>query len=109
MQNCIFCKIIAKTLPATIFKETDSLIVINDIQPQAPIHQLIIPKKHLPNLMNFESSDFALGSEIFAMAQTLAQAHNVASFRLINNNGHQAGQSVFHIHVHFLAGKTLVF
>ncbi len=109
VDHCIFCKIIAKTLPATIVQETDSLIVINDIQPQAPIHQLIIPKKHVETILQLQDEDMHIAQDIFRMAQTLAKTHNITSFRLVNNNGQQSGQSVFHIHFHFCAGKTLTF
>lgn len=107
MQDCIFCAIVEGKIPSRRVVETDNCIVINDIAPQAPIHQLIIPKKHLVDLREFAVEDLALGSEIFAIAQQLSANNNNAPFRLIISNGHQAGQRVFHTHVHFLAGKEM--
>ncbi len=104
--ECIFCRIIARTIPATIINETDTLIVIKDIAPSAPIHYLIIPKKHIVDLASFTAEDReTLASDIFACAQTLSQSDpDAKDFRLSVNNGYGAGQCVFHVHFHFLAG-----
>jgi histidine triad (HIT) family protein len=106
MQNCIFCKIISKEIPATYIRESDYLIVLQDRAPQAPIHFLIIPKKHVQDLASVEDGDKSMLSEILVMAQTLSQEiPGAEDFKLITNNGRQAGQRVFHLHFHFLAGK----
>lgn len=106
--NCIFCRIINKEIPSKRVVETDDIIVINDIAPKAPIHQLIIPKKHVEDIRVFSAEDLKLGTAMFTMAQSLSQAQGDIPFRLLMNNGHQAGQKVFHAHLHFLAGTLMV-
>lgn len=104
--ECIFCKIIAGIIPSQIVTETNELLVIKDIYPQATVHYLIIPKKHVIDLMDL--NDAQIAAEILFMAQKLG--HDLSdkpAFRLITNNGAAAGQSVFHLHFHFLAGDNL--
>lgn len=104
--DCIFCKIIERLIPAQIIAETDQILVIKDICPQATIHYLIMPKKHVCDLMDLK--DESVASDILFMAQILAKnLDDNQAFRLITNNGAAAGQSVFHLHFHFLAGKKL--
>ncbi len=106
-QGCIFCKIISGQIPSTKIQENDDVIVIKDIHPQAPIHYLIIPKKHIKNVQSCESQDQNLLGALFMMAQKLStQTIGAQEFKLVSNNGASVGQSVFHIHVHFLAGKN---
>ncbi len=108
MENCIFCKIIARQAPATIITETDDIIVIKDIAPKAAIHYLIIPKKHIKDVSSFERGDCCNGSKMLLMAQKLSQeVPGAQDFRFIINNGYGAGQRVFHVHAHFLAGAGL--
>ncbi len=102
--SCIFCKIISKEIPADIIAETSDMIAIRDIHPKAPTHLLIIPKKHIVDIQSLTHEDLAIGSHVFAMAQQLAQGR---AFRLLMNNGQDVGQSVFHLHAHFLAGKKM--
>jgi len=108
MKNCIFCKIIAREIPSEIILETETILVIKDINPKAPIHYLIIPKKHIPDIQSLDNDDFAIANDIFKAAQQLSLAlpHSNA-FRLVSNNGADIGQVVFHLHVHFLAGKRM--
>lgn len=104
-EKTIFEKIINRTISAEIIYETEECIVIKDIQPQAPIHFLIIPKKFFINLCNAEESDFLFGKTAFRVAQYLSKSIKGAEeFRLIMNNGKTQGQSVFHAHIHFMAG-----
>lgn len=108
-KNCIFCKIIAKQLPAKVIAENDTVLVIQDIAPKAPIHYLIIPKKHIDNIQALEPEDDKVGTHIFLMAQQLSQKLlKDNSFRLLSNNGLTVGQSVFHLHFHFISGKVMV-
>ncbi|HJM68441.1 MAG TPA: histidine triad nucleotide-binding protein [Candidatus Babeliales bacterium] len=107
MQDCIFCKIIAGDIPSKPILETDDIIVLEDIAPKAPIHYLIIPKKHVVDVRAFESDEQNLAGNMLFAAQTLSKQEGDIPFRLLVNNGHEAGQRVFHLHMHFLAGKDL--
>ncbi len=107
-MDCIFCKIIAGQIPSTKILETQELIVIKDINPKAPIHYLIIPKEHIADMRELTEKTRALGTHIFTAAQKLSKDLNNAPFRLVISNGPDAGQRVYHLHVHFLAGATFV-
>ena len=106
-ESCVFCAIISKKLPAAIIEDTESMLVVKDRSPKAPTHYLIIPKKHIRSCADLEHDDRALAADILYTAQRIAQTLPGGSqdFRLIMNNGAQVGQSVFHIHAHFIAGK----
>lgn len=107
-NSCIFCKVIAKQIPSTFIAENDQLIVIKDINPKAPIHYLIIPKKHLSDITEFHAEDISLAGSMLMMAKELAaQLGGSKAFKLLVNNGADAGQMVFHSHMHFLAGKKM--
>lgn len=106
MIDCIFCKIIAREIPAQVITEDDVIIVIKDIAPKAIIHYLIIPKIHIKDLFSLE--DPALGAALLVMAQKVSSlSPSTKEFRLIINNGYSTGQRVFHLHLHFLAGQVL--
>ncbi|MGC2310974.1 MAG: HIT domain-containing protein [Candidatus Babeliaceae bacterium] len=108
ITDCIFCKIIARQLPSTIIDETDDILVIQDIHPKAAIHYLIMPKKHIKDIQSFEKGDCCYGSKMMRMAQHLSQKDSRAhDFKFLINNGYNAGQRVFHVHAHFLAGSLL--
>lgn len=106
-QDCIFCKIITGIIPSTIIDQTNLSIVIQDIAPQAPIHYLIIPKKHVQDLASCSSDDAELLADMMLLAKKISVENKAATaFKLITNNGYAAGQRVFHLHFHFLAGTT---
>ncbi|MAZ39491.1 MAG: histidine triad nucleotide-binding protein [Legionellales bacterium] len=109
-MNCLFCKIIDKKIPASITFENDNYLAFNDIDPKAPVHQLIIPKQHIATLNDISKSDMPIIADIFTIAQALAQEQNIAEsgYRLINNCNVDGGQTVFHIHFHLLGGKQLI-
>lgn len=109
MEDCIFCKIVRGELPSTRVYEDDQVLAFRDIQPQAPVHVLVIPKKHLSNLMEVGESDAGLLPRIVAAAQAVARQEGVAEsgFRFITNTGPDSGQVVFHLHFHVLGGRRL--
>lgn len=106
---CLFCKIARKEIVAEILLETESCIAFRDVSPQAPIHSLIIPKKHIENIDAIEDADAFLLSEILTTAKTLAiqQSVNLSGYRLVINCNEDAGQSVNHLHCHLLAKRKL--
>ncbi len=104
-SNCVFCKIIARQLPSRIITETDDIIVIDNIAPKTPIHYLIIPKKHVADINGLNQDDTKLAGDMVLMAKQLSEGLSGSqAFRLSVNNGSDAGQVVFHLHIHFLAG-----
>ncbi len=104
-QNCIFCKIIHGIIPSKKIYETNDILVIQDIAPQAPIHYLIIPKKHFSTIAHAQLDDQALLGSLLLTAKELAtKLPQPQDFRLVSNNGASVGQSVHHVHIHFLAG-----
>jgi histidine triad (HIT) family protein len=107
MENCIFCKIISKDLPSKIVTENENVIAIEDINPKAPVHILILPKKHIPTILNIDENDKDLIFEMFKVAIKIAKEKNIAvdGFRLVLNCNPAAGQSVYHIHMHLLGGR----
>lgn len=109
MDSCIFCKIVDGTIPAKKVYEDEDLVAIEDINPVAPVHLLLIPRKHIVNALDLESGDDALVGRVFRAAAAIARQRGVAEsgFRLVQNTNADAGQSVFHIHFHLLAGRHL--
>ena len=108
MDDCIFCKIIKGSITSSVIDQDDDIMVIRDIAPKAHMHYLIIPKKHVKVSGTLEESDTYLVAKISSMAKKLSQQlHGSQSFRLIINNGIDAGQSVWHLHCHFISGNHL--
>ncbi|MBI4423365.1 MAG: histidine triad nucleotide-binding protein [Elusimicrobia bacterium] len=106
--ECLFCKIVAGGLPAQKVFEDDQVIAFKDINPQAPTHLLIIPKKHIPSLAAAQDADAAILGYVQLVARDLAKQGGLSDgFRLVANNGRGAGQTVDHIHYHLLAGRRL--
>jgi len=107
VSDCIFCKIIQGVIKSTIIAENEHVIAIQDIAPKAPFHYLIMPKKHIISLATLTNADQEYVTQVMLMARDLAQNVPNKAFNLIANNGKEVGQSVFHLHFHFLAGKDL--
>src|SRR5512139_798419 len=107
-QNCIFCKIIEKKIPARLVHEDDMAIAFEDINPQAPTHILIVPKKHVADIHSMKKEDREMIGHLFFIAQIIAEKQGLEreGYRLVINNGRDAGQAVFHIHLHLLSGRT---
>jgi len=105
--NCIFCKIIAKKIPASIIHEDDYAIAFEDVNPKAPVHTLIVPRKHITDIHSIAVSDRELIGHLFFVAKTIASQKklDIGGYRVVINNGFDAGQTVFHIHLHLLAGR----
>ena len=111
MTECIFCKISKKEIPADIIYEEKNIIAFRDVKPKAPVHILIIPRKHIPTVNHLEFKDKELIGELFLIAQKIAREERVdkSGYRLIMNVGKNAGQTIEHLHLHLLGGKTLPF
>lgn len=109
MSECIFCKIAAKKIPARIIHEDDLAIAFEDINPQAPVHTLIIPKKHISTALDITEEDHAIIGQLFHIAAQIARDKDIADkgFRLVMNTNADAGQAVFHIHLHLLGGRSM--
>jgi diadenosine tetraphosphate (Ap4A) HIT family hydrolase len=107
MDNCLFCKIVAGEIPAKKVYEDDLIVAIEDIAPVAPLHLLLIPKKHTVNSLDLSPEDAPVVGHVFQVAARLAKEKGMAEsgFRIVNNNNAGAGQSVFHLHFHFMAGR----
>jgi histidine triad (HIT) family protein len=109
MSQCLFCKIVRREIPASIVYEDDDLVAFNDINPQSPTHVLIIPKRHIASLNDLQPDDDPLLGQMTRRAAALARERGVADsgFRTVFNTNRDAGQTVFHIHLHLLGGRSL--
>lgn len=109
MTDCLFCKMASGAIPVKKVYEDDALFAIEDINPVAPVHILIIPKRHVANALELAPEHDQLVGSIHRVAAELARERGVAveGFRLVNNTNAGAGQSVFHLHFHLLAGRKL--
>lgn len=109
MQDCIFCKIIKKEIPADILYEDNDVVVFKDIKPKAPIHWLVVPRKHLDSISEISDDDSALMGKIVYRAKEIAATQGLAErgYKLVFNCGPDGGQVVYHIHLHVLGGKRL--
>ncbi|SFF00263.1 histidine triad (HIT) family protein [Paenibacillus catalpae] len=108
-MDCIFCKIIEGSIPSTKVYESENVIAFKDIQPAAPVHILIIPKKHIPTMNDVTEEDGPVIAEVFAAAREIAKQQGIAEsgYRLINNVNSDGGQVVYHLHVHLVGGEKL--
>lgn len=110
-MDCIFCKIVKKEIPADIVLEDDSIVVFKDIRPKAPVHLLIIPKKHIGPINEFDSEHGAIIGRLVLKAKEAAEKTGISKngYRLIFNVGKDAGMEVDHLHLHLLGGKPMKF
>jgi histidine triad (HIT) family protein len=108
-MDCLFCKIIAREIPATFVYQDKQVVVINDIDPKAPQHKLIIPQKHIATLNDLRDEDTLLVGHLVQVAKNLAEdlAINQMGYRLVMNCNREGGQAVFHIHLHLLGGRPM--
>jgi len=106
MEDCIFCRIVERKIPSTVVYEDDKVLAFNDINPVAPVHVIIIPKVHIANVNGLTEDNAAVMADIHLAAKKIAEKLGVADkgYRLINNCGADAGQTVFHLHYHLIAG-----
>lgn len=105
--NCLFCKIADGEVSADVVREDDRILAFRDINPQAPTHILLIPRKHIPSVDELDPEDADLVGELFLAAKELAREEELGGYRLVMNTGRRAGQSVFHIHLHLLGGRSM--
>lgn len=108
-DDCLFCKIASGEIPADLLAEDDDLVAFADISPQAPVHLLIIPKKHIATVNDLTEDDAQVVTKLIACAKSLAQEKRIADsgYRLILNCNAQGGQTVYHLHLHLLGGRQL--
>lgn len=106
-MECLFCKIINKEVPSDICYEDGKVIAFKDIYPKAPIHFLILPKKHIPSVDHLEIQDKTLMGELILAAQKIAKEQKIKGYKLMINVGRDGGQIIDHLHLHFLAGKPM--
>ena len=106
--NCIFCKIASKEIPASIVFENENILAFKDLKPQAPVHILVIPKKHIPTLNDIGQNDSELIGKIFLKIKDVARENGIAEdgYRVVANCNKDAGQEVFHVHMHLLGKRV---
>jgi histidine triad (HIT) family protein len=109
MTDCLFCRIVQKEIPASVVYEDNDVLVFNDINPQAPLHALVIPKRHIATLNDLSPQDDAVVGQMVRRAAAVAgdKGYAARGFRTVFNTNAEAGQTVFHIHLHLLAGRGL--
>ena len=105
--DCIFCKIIAGTIPSNKVYEDDLVVAFRDIAPQAPVHILVVPKTHIDSAADLTSKNVGLAAACFQAIAQIAREEGLEGFRVITNSGTEGGQTVFHLHFHLLGGKQL--
>jgi histidine triad (HIT) family protein len=108
-EDCLFCRVIAREIPATIVHETHTTLAFRDISPQAPTHVVLVPKLHEPDAVTLAERAPGSLADLFVAAGQVADAEGIADsgYRLLFNTGADAGQTVFHAHLHLLGGKVL--
>jgi histidine triad (HIT) family protein len=109
MTDCLFCKIINREIPASIVYEDERVLAFNDINPQAPTHVLVVPKRHIASLSDLAEGDDQIVGEVVRRAAAIAQDRGIAAggYRTVFNTNRDAGQTVFHVHLHLLGGRSM--
>jgi histidine triad (HIT) family protein len=108
-DDCLFCRIIRGEIPADVVAEGESWLAFRDIQPQAPVHVLVIPRRHVESVDSLDAEDGDLAGELMLAAAEVARIEGIdeSGFRAVTNVGERAGQSVFHLHIHVLGGRRM--
>ncbi len=107
MSDCLFCKIIEGKIPGSKVYEDEGYLAFNDINPQAPTHILVVSKRHVDKISSMTDADLTMVGGLFRTAAKICAEKNIEDYRLVINNGAGVGQSVFHIHLHILAGRPM--
>jgi histidine triad (HIT) family protein len=109
MSECIFCKIVARTIPAALVYEDEMVVAFDDVNPQAPTHTLVIPRKHVASIAELQDSEGELLGRLMLAGNKIAKLKGIADagYRIVINTGAHGGQSVFHLHLHVLGGRHL--
>ncbi|MDP1770359.1 MAG: histidine triad nucleotide-binding protein [Nitrospirota bacterium] len=109
MSECLFCKIVARTIPAALVYEDDLVVAFDDINPQAPTHTLVIPRKHVTSIAELQAADVELLGRLMLAGNKIAKIKGItdSGHRLVVNTGAHGGQSVLHLHLHVLGGRHL--
>ena len=107
MADCLFCRVLKKEIPSKPVYEDESVYAFHDINPQAPTHILIIPKKHVAGVRELTAEDEKAAGRLIIQAKRIADSLKLTSYRLVFNSGAEAGQSVFHLHLHLLGGRRM--
>jgi histidine triad (HIT) family protein len=109
MSSCLFCKIITREIPGAIVYEDERILAFNDISPQAPTHVLLVPKRHIASLNDLQPGDDQVLGELVRRAAAIAKERGISAggFRTVFNTNSDAGQTVFHVHLHLLGGRSL--
>jgi len=110
VKDCIFCKIVRKEIPSNLVYEDDEFLAFEDINPQSPVHALIIPKSHIKSLNDIDEKNSAFFGKLMLVARNIAEERGVSKtgYRVVLNCGIEGGQTVFHLHVHILGGRRMV-
>ena len=106
-MECLFCKIIKKEVSADIIYEDEKFTVFKDINPKAPFHILIVPKKHIPSINHIKIEDKALMGELILLAQKIARENSLKGYKLLINVGREGGQIIDHLHLHLMSGQPI--
>ena len=109
MSACLFCNIVDRTIQSTIVYEDEHALAFQDIHPQAPVHLLVIPKRHVPSVQNLETGDAVILGHLLQACVKLAKQKGISEsgYRIVTNSGPHAGQTVLHLHFHLLGGRSM--